>query len=97
MIVPCLCDKRLSHDLSPPSEVLCVVDGKKSAQGTTGRGTPLPVVHNALTKTQVDSLGRRECNRLVFRVFEFPRLLPIMIREEKGNATPLKTIFNVVE
>ena len=68
---------------------------KKSAQGTTGRGTPLPVVHNALTKTQAESLGRRECNRLVFRVFEFPRLLPI--RKEKGNATPLKTIFNIVE
>ena len=67
MIVPCLCYKRLSHDLSPSSEVLCVVDGKKSAQGTTGRGTPLPVVHNALTKTQAESLRRRECNRLVLR------------------------------
>ena len=66
MILPCLCDKRLSHDLSPSSEVLCVVDGK-SAQGTTGRGTPLPVVHNALTKTQAESLRRRECNRLVLR------------------------------
>ena len=62
MIVPCLCDKRLSHDLSPSSEVLCVVDGKKSAQGTTGRG-----VHNALTKTQAESLRRRECHRLVLR------------------------------
>ena len=82
MILPCLCDKRLSHDLSPSSEASL---SRRRAQG------------NALTKTQVDSLGRRECNRLVFRVFEFHRLLPIMIREEKGNATPLKTIFNVVE
>ena len=30
-------------------------------------GTPLPVVHNALTKTQAESLRRRECNRLVLR------------------------------
>ena len=82
MILPCLCDKRLSHDLSPSSEASL---SRRRAQG------------NALTKTQVDSLRRRECNRLIFRVFEFPRLLPIMIREEKGNATPLKTIFNVVE
>ena len=95
MIVPCLCYKRLSHDLSPSSEASLCRRRKKSAQGTTGRGTPLPVVHNALTKTQAESLGRRECNRLVFRVFEFPRLLPI--RKEKGNATPLKTIFNIVE
>ena len=82
MILPCLCDKRLSHDLSPSSEASLSRRRRKkiSAQGTTGRGTPLPVVHNALTKTQVDSLGRRECNRLVFSVFEFHRLLPIMIR-----------------
>ena len=98
MILPCLCYKRLSHNLSPSSEAsLCRRRKKESAQGTMGRGTPLPVVHNALTKTQVDSLRRRECNRLVFRVFQFPRLLPIMIREEKGNATPLKTIFYAVE
>ena len=65
MIVPCLCYKRLSHDLSPSSEVLCVVDGnERSTQGTTDDGgTPLPVVHNALTKTQAESLRRRECNR----------------------------------
>ena len=54
-----------------------------------GRGVPLSVVHNALTKTQAESLRRGECNRLVLRVFEFPRLLPVIIREEKGNTTPL--------
>ena len=98
MILPCLCYKRLSHNLSPSSEAsLCRRRKKESAQGTMGRGTPLPVVHNALTKTQAESLRRGECNRLVFRVFEFPRLLPIMIREEKGNRTPLKTIFYAVE
>ena len=91
MIVPCLCYKRLSHDLSPSSEVLCVVDGKKARRGRREEEFPF----NALTETQAESLGRRECNRLVFRVFEFPRLLPI--RKEKENATPLKTIFNIVE
>ena len=33
MIVPYLCYKRLSHNLSPSSEVLCVVDGKKARRG----------------------------------------------------------------
>ena len=81
MILPCLCDKRLSHDLSPSSEAsLCRKRKKGNEQGTLGRGTSLPVVHYAFTKTQAESLRRRECNRLVFRVFEFPRLLPIMIR-----------------
>ena len=57
MILPCLCDKRLLHDLSPLQNLLCVVDGNKiSAQGTTGE---LP--------TQAESLRRRECNRLVLR------------------------------
>ena len=32
MIVPYLCYKRLSHNLSPSSEVLCAVDGKKKAR-----------------------------------------------------------------
>ena len=80
MILPCLCYKRLSHDLSPSSEAsLCRRRKKESAQGTMGRGTPLRRPLRA-TKTQAESLRRRECNRLVFRVFEFPRLLPIMIR-----------------
>ena len=94
MILPCLCDKRPSHDPSPTSEAsLCRRREKESAQGMTGRGTPLPVVHNALTKTQAVSEERD--TRSFLRVFEFPRLLPA--REEKENATPLITIFNAVE
>ena len=86
--------RTISH---PLQKLLCVVNGKKGAsRGRWEGATSLPVVHYALTKTQAESLRRRECNRLVFRVFEFPRLLPIMIKEETGTATPLKTIFNVV-
>ena len=62
-----------------------------------GRGVFFSVDHNALTKTQAESLRRGECNRLVLRVLEFPRLLPIMIREEKGNTTPLKIILMLLK
>ena len=98
MILPSLCYKRLSHDLSPSSEAsLCRKQKKEQRAGDDGKGNSSSRRPLRATKTQAESLRRGECNRLVFRVFEFHRLLPIMIREEKGNATPLKTIFNVVE
>ena len=100
MILPCLCDKRLSQGLSPSSESSSCRRRKWNKRAGDDGGTPLPVVHNALAKTQAESLRRGECNRLVLsllRVFEFPHLLPIMIREKKGNTTALKTIFNAVE
>ena len=61
-----------------------------------GRGTPLPVVHYALTKTQAESLRRRECNRLVFRVFKISPPPPYhdQIGEEECDSP--KNNFNVV-
>ena len=74
-----------SRTISPPLQnLLCVVDGNKiSTQGTTG-GTPLPVVHNALTKTQAESLRRRECNRLVLRP-EYSNFPVSSVSEIKGE------------
>lgn len=85
MIVPCLCDKRLSHDLSPPSEVLCVVDGKKSAQGTTRSLKPRRSLCGGESATD-SSLGQN------IRISPPP---PYQKGEEECNSP--KTIFNIVE
>ena len=95
MIVPCLCYKRLSHDLSPSSEVLCVVDGKKARRGRReGELLFLSSTTRSL-KPRRSLWGGESATASFLREFEFPRLLPP--RKEKGNATPLKTIFNIVE
>ena len=95
MILPCLCYKRLSHDLSPSSEVLCAVDGKKKARWGRREGELLFLSSTTRSLKPRPSLWGGESATASFLGFEFHRLLPI--RKEKGNATPLKTIFNIVE
>ena len=96
MIVPCLCYKRLSHDLSPSSEVLCVVDGKKARRGRREGELPFPSSTTRSLKPRRSLCGGESATDSSLgqniRISPPP---PYQKGEEECNSP--KTIFNIVE